>query len=299
MQLQVLSEKRLFLFGFSYVAMHFLALNQGMFAHIASTARSHEKAAWLRASGVDAHVWAGGAIDEAMRAALLDATHVIVSMPPMDGALLRPVLDVLAESAAHPRVLYLSTTAVYGDVGGAWVDEETPLHASSPRGVARIEAEVLWLDAATAAGGDGCALRLSGIYGPGRNALEQIKAGEARRILKEGQVFNRVHVHDIARALGALVLAEHVPAALNVSDDEPSSSADVMEYAAQLMGAPVPPPVRFEDAQLPPMAASFYAENKRVDNTRLRALLGGALTYPTYREGLSALWDEIQSSRLN
>jgi nucleoside-diphosphate-sugar epimerase len=187
---------------------------------------------------------------------------------------------------------YLSTIAVYGDRQGAWVDEDAPIAPLSSRGVARIKAEHDWESLSREAGLPLDIFRLSGIYGPGRSPLDKVREGKAQRIVKPGQVFNRIHVHDIASTVVAAMLQERQQAEMrifNVTDDEPAPPQDVVLLASQLLGVPPPPEVAFEEAALSPMARSFYEDNKRVRNDRIKRELGVTLRYSTYREGLAAL----------
>ena len=221
------------------------------------------------------------------QAALDGVTHVLTSIAPdAEGD------PVLAMEAERLRALggvvwagYLGTTAVYGNTGGAWVDESSPLAASSDRGQRRVDAERAWL----ASGLPAHVFRLAGIYGPGRSAVDQLRAGTARRIVKEGQVFSRIHVEDIANVLEASIARPRPGAVYNVCDDEPAPPQDVVAYAAGRLGVAVPPDLPFETAELSPMARSFYADNRRVRNRLLAAELGVRLAYPTYREGITAL----------
>jgi nucleoside-diphosphate-sugar epimerase len=255
------------------------------------TARSDERVAALRASGVDAHVFDGARADPGAEEALRRAEAVVVSIPPGGG---QEALERLGHAiAAAPnlsRIVYLSTVGVYGEHGLAWVDETAATLTRSERGLARLADEARW-SAAERAGVAVDILRLPGIYGPGRNALEKLRRGEARRVVKPGHVVNRAHVDDIAEAV-RLVLERGLPGQVwNVADDEPAPPQDVIAYAAALMGVPPPPEEPFETATLSPFSASFFAEEKRVSNAKAKALLGFAPAYPSYREGLKALWE--------
>ena len=225
------------------------------------------------------------------------ATHVLVSIPP--GAGLDPVLATYRSQlsqAPHIRWIgYLSTIGVYGDTGGAWVDEDTPPDPRHQRSVHRVGAERQWLAFAAAAGRNVQIYRLAGIYGPGRNPLLNVLDGSARRIVKPGQVFNRIHLADIAQALAAGIERGRSKRIFNVTDDEPAPPDAVVAYAADLLGLPKPPEIPFAQARLAPMAASFYADNRRVRNVRLRHELGVQLLYPSYREGLAALATELRA----
>ncbi|MCP4383064.1 MAG: NAD(P)-dependent oxidoreductase, partial [Hyphomicrobiales bacterium] len=197
----------------------------------------------------------------------------------------------IAAAAGLAWIGYLSTVGVYGDHGGGWIDETAPLRPRPGRSQNRVDAEQAWQ---TLAAARTCPLgihRIAGIYGPGRNAFVNLSKGKARRLVKPGQVFNRIHVADIARTLAASL---ECPASriYNLADNEPAPPQDVVTFAADLMGVAPPPEVPFEQAELSPMARSFYGENKRVSNRRIREELGVALAYPTYRQGLTALWED-------
>ncbi|MEM9472340.1 MAG: SDR family oxidoreductase [Pseudomonadota bacterium] len=219
-------------------------------------------------------------------------THVVVSVPP--GKTGDPVLklhgrDLAARSAKIKWLAYLSTTGVYGDRRGGWVDETSPLQPSTARGHARLAAETGWLELWRDTGLAVHLFRLAGIYGPGRNQLQSLKSGKARRIVKPGQVFSRIHVADIAGILRASMDKPSPGSAYNVCDDEAAPPQDVVAYAAGLLGVEPPPEVAFEDADLSDMAKSFYAESKRVSNDKVKTELGYSFTYPTYHQGLKAL----------
>ncbi|HEX3861694.1 MAG TPA: SDR family oxidoreductase [Stellaceae bacterium] len=222
---------------------------------------------------------------------LSGVTHILVSVPPQpDGD---PVLDCHGgEIAATPGLAwvgYLSTTSVYGDRSGAWVDETAELRPTGERGRRRVSAEADWLDLHRERGVPTHIFRLAGIYGPGRSALDTVRAGTAKRVDKPGQVFSRAHVEDIASVLHASMTRPRPGAVYNVCDDEPASPAAVIEEAARLLGRPMPPLVPFEAAALSPMARSFYDDNKRVSNERIKRELGLTLRYPNYRAGLAAI----------
>lgn len=262
-----------------------LARRLGPGWHVIGTTRNAEKAKALEAEGVEPLVWPGTDLGPALDR----ATHLLSSVAPdAEGD---PVLREAGEQIAAARldwVGYLSTTGVYGDHGGDWVDEDTPLTPSTARGRARVAAEAAW----QALGLPLHIFRLAGIYGPGRGPFAKVRAGTARRIVKEGQVFSRIHVDDIAQVLAASIARPDPGAIYNVCDDDPAPPQDVIAEAARLLGLPVPPEVAFEDADLSPMARSFYAESKRVRNDRIKRELGVQLRYPTYREGLTALLAE-------
>ncbi|WP_067336892.1 SDR family oxidoreductase [Stappia indica] len=281
---------RLFVFGLGYSADAFVRRISSRCEKITATTRSEEKAARLAERGIAPVLFDGTAPSEAVRAALADATHVLVSIAPGEAG--DPVLAHHAAdlAAARPNwVGYLSTVGVYGNHDGGWVDEETPCRPVSRRSRQRVEAEEAWLAFAADHDVPVQIFRLSGIYGPGRNAFMNFEKGTARRLIKPGQVFNRIHVEDIAGALEAAVEAAPVTRIFNVTDDEPAPPQDVVSYAAELLGVAPPPEQDFETAELSPMARSFYGENKRVSNERVKRELGYTFRYPDYRTALTAL----------
>lgn len=281
-----------FIFGLGHSSLEFVRRHGAAYGPLAGTVRGVHKAARLSADGLVAPMLFGPDLrDEAIAPALAEARFLLVSIPPGEAG--DPVLQAFAqEIAAAPRlerIVYLSTIGVYGDHGGAWIDETTPPRPVAGRSTARLDAERGWRVLADARG---CALdllRLSGIYGPGRNALAALAAGTAKRLVKPGQVFNRIHVTDIAQAIHAAFSSTRPGDVYNVTDDEPAPPQDVVAYAAELLGVPPPPEQDFATAELSPMARSFYGENKRVSNARMKRVLGVDLVYPTYREGLRAL----------
>ena len=218
-------------------------------------------------------------------------THILLSIPPDDRG--DPVLDRHGEDiAALPHLAwlgYLSTTGVYGDRGGGWVDETSELRRSGKRGRRRVAAEAGWLDLWRRRGVPVHIYRLAGIYGPGRSPFDALRAGTAQRIDKPGQVFSRIHVDDLASILIASIARPRPGAIYNVCDDEPAASEAVIAHAAGLLGLPQPPLVPFEEAELSPMAVSFYTDNKRVSNALIKRELGVTLRYPNYRAGLAAI----------
>ena len=284
----------LLVIGAGYSAQAFLRLAGKDYDRITVTVRSAEKAAALTASGlagcsVTALPFDGFAASPALEEALAEASHLLMSAPPDAGG--DPFLRYLSLPASLTAAVYLSTVGVYGDHGGAWVNEETQPAPTSQRSQWRLAAEQAW----QLAGGDAAVpvtvLRLAGIYGPGQNALVNLRQGTARRLIKPGQVFNRIHVADIAQAIrAALLLSYH--GIVNVTDDEPAPPQDVVAFAAQLLDLSIPPDIPFETAQLSPMARSFYSENKRVRNMKLRQELNVNLLYPHYRSALTALMAE-------
>jgi nucleoside-diphosphate-sugar epimerase len=224
--------------------------------------------------------------------ALTGVTHLLSSVPPDatgDPALAAARAAILAARGNLVWVGYLSTTGVYGDTGGAWVDESTPPAPSSDRARRRVEAEAAWFALLRDHAIPVHAFRLAGIYGPGRSALDEVRAGAAKRIDRPGQLFSRIHVEDIARTLAASIARPDPGTIYNVCDDEPAAPADVVRFACELLKVPPPPLVSLADAKLSPMGASFWADNRRVKNERIKRELGVALAYPNYREGLLAV----------
>ena len=267
--------------GHGYSARQLAASLQGW--RVIGTTRSAEKAASLRRTGVEAVDWGDAS---AVDAAIAAASHVLVSLPPVEGA--DPVLarHRAALAGARPEwVGYLSTTGVYGDRAGGWVDEGSSLAPVNERSRWRMDAEAEW----RATGLPVQVFRLAGIYGPGRSAFDRLREGRAQRVVRPGQVFSRIHVDDVAAVLRASIARPAPGRAYNVADDLPAPPQDVIAYAAGLLGVPVPPEVPFDEARLSPMARSFYAESKRVSNRRIRDELGVRLAYPDYRSGLRAI----------
>ena len=281
----------LFVFGLGYSASHY-ARTRGARHEIAGTVTSREKADALGRNGIRALVFAPDKLDSGIAARIAGADAVLVSIPP--GETGDPVLARFANelgAASNLRtIVYLSTVGVYGDHAGAWVDETSECRPVNARSHERLAAEKAWLDFAAAHGKVAHVLRLSGIYGPGQNALVNLRNGIARRIVKPGQVFNRIHVEDIANAIDACLAWRGDSAVWNVTDDLPAPAQDVVAYAAELMGVEPPPEIDFDAANLSPMARSFYAECKRVSNRAMKRRLGVRLSYPTYRDAFSAMW---------
>ena len=252
------------------------------------TGTTRDGAAMVAAAGADPLVWPGD--DDRLRAELARADAVLLSVPPgPDGD---PVLRALAgDIAASPAawIGYLSTTGVYGDRAGGWVDETSPLVPTTERGRQRVAAEAGWQALAQARGLPLHIFRLAGIYGPGSGPFQKIRNGTARRIVKPGQVFSRIHAEDIAQVLAASIARPRPGGVYNVCDDDPAPPQDVIAHAATLIGAPVPPAQDYDEAAMTPMARSFYAESKRVRNDRIKDELGVRLLYPDYRAGLAAI----------
>ncbi len=282
---------RLFAFGLGFSA---LALAKRLSAKgwdVAGTARDRGKIGPLRREGYAVAHFGGAPGNDALPKLLASTTHLLHSIPPGDDG--DPVLASYRKEIAALSSLewigYLSTVGVYGDQEGGWVDESTRPNPNSARANARVEAERAWLEFGGETGVPVQVFRLAGIYGPGRSVFDKLKAGTARRIKKDGQVFSRIHVEDIASVLEASIARPRGGATYNVADDEPAAPGDVVAYAAELMGLPPPPEVDFAEAVLSPMARSFYQGSRRIRNARIKSELGVALRYPTYREGLSAL----------
>ncbi len=283
----------LFVFGLGFTARRFAERARSRFGVVRGTVTEAEKARTIAAeTGFAMRAFGPDADDPHIAADLADTDALLVSAPPdRDGD---PVLRRYAEAIMKSRIGwigYLSTIGVYGDQKGAWIDERTPASPRSGRSRVRQEAEEAWLALGREAGKAVQVFRLSGIYGPGRNPIVKLREGRSQRIVKAGQVFNRIHVDDIATTLCASLDRPRGGAIYNVTDDEPTAPQVVMEQAAALTGLPLPPEVDFETAELSPMARSFYGENKRVRNRLIHEELGVALAYPTYREGLAALKD--------
>jgi nucleoside-diphosphate-sugar epimerase len=273
-------------FGFGFSARTFAARLDTQVWKISATSRDGEGIFEINAQGFH-----GLLFDSTLQIAP-DVTHLLISAPP--GEMGDPVLSLfqaqlLRISKQLKWVGYLSTTGVYGDRAGEWVDEESPLEPTTARGQRRLEAERSWLRLHSDFGLPVHLFRLAGIYGPGRNTLINLREGSAKRIIKPGQIFSRIHVEDIAGVLAASIAKPNPGRAYNVCDDEPCPPQEVVEFAADLLGLPVPPEVPFEKAELSPMAKSFYADSKRVSNHRIKTELGYKLIYPNYRDGLTAL----------
>jgi nucleoside-diphosphate-sugar epimerase len=248
---------------------------------IIGTTRSPAKAETMRSEGIEPLLWPGD-----LAPALARATHLLSSIAPDERG--DPALRAHGSQIAGSGlewVGYLSTTGVYGDHQGGWVDETTDLAPTTQRGIQRVQAEAEW----QALGLPLHIFRLAGIYGPGRGPFEKVRDGTARRIVKPGQVFSRIHVEDIAQILAASIAQPDPGSIYNVCDDDPAPPEDVIAHAASLLGLPLPPEVAYDEAEMTPMARSFYAESKRVRNDRVKSALGIRLVYPTYREGLAAL----------
>lgn len=275
---------KLLVFGLGFSALHAAQRLQLSGAQVTATVRSRAKADGLAQAGITARVFSPEHADAEIADDIAASDAILVSVPPGESG--DPVLASFADriTAAPKRWIgYLSTVGVYGDHGGGWVDETTPTMPGKGRSRLRTAAEQEWL----ALGAH--VFRLAGIYGPGRNQLVQLASGTARRIVKPGQTFNRIHVADIAAVIEASLARPRPGGIYNVTDNEPAPPQDVVAFAAKLCGLEPPAEIPFERAELSPMARSFYSENRRVRNALIREELGVALNYPTYREGLTAL----------
>ncbi|MEE9389113.1 MAG: SDR family oxidoreductase [Paracoccaceae bacterium] len=282
-------ENTLLSLGHGYSARTLARLLLPIGWRVIGTVRDQDKSDEIAAEGVQPLIWPGANLATALNG----ATHLLTSIAPgSDGD---PVLKALTDGIiAAPNlkwVGYLSTTAVYGDHQGGWVDETTPVTPATKRGQWRVQAENQWRDLAQKQGLSLHIFRLAGIYGPNRGPLSKVKNGTARRIIKDNQVFSRIHVDDIAQTLLASVNKPNPGAVYNVCDDLAAPPEDVIAYAAEVLKMPVPPAQNWADADMTPMARSFYAESKRVRNDRIKSELGVVLKYPDYRSGLQALAD--------
>jgi len=281
-------RKVMLIFGHGYTAR---VLSRQLLAQgwrVIGTTRDESRLAEMRELGVEGRIWPGTDLG----ADISEATHILLSIAPNEQGdpVLRQLGGPIADRGENLQWLgYLSTTAVYGDHQGGWVDETTPLNPATRRGRWRVNAERAWRDLASFHGLPLHIFRLAGIYGPGRGPFAKIRAGTARRIIKKNQVFSRIHVEDIAQVLLASIARPDPGAIYNVCDDEAAPPQDVIGHAAELLGLAVPPAEDFETAEMSPMARSFYAESKRVRNDRIKNELGVKLNYPSYREGLAAL----------
>lgn len=273
-------------FGFGFSARALVAQLDRRAWKISATSRDAEGIAEINAQGFHGLLFDGTLLIAP------DVTHLLISAPPGENG--DPVLQLFEEqlqrlSKQLKWVGYLSTTGVYGDRGGDWVDEDSPLEPTTARGQRRLEAERIWLRLHSEFGLPVHLFRLAGIYGPGRNQLLNVRDGSAKRIIKPGQIFSRIHVEDIAGVLAASIAKPNAGRAYNVCDDEPCPPQEVVAYAVDLLGLPLPPEIPFEQAELSSIAKSFYADSKRVSNRRIKTELGYKLLYPNYRVGLTAI----------
>ncbi len=284
----------LIIFGFGYTAQVCATLLVKSGDDLTVTVQTIKKRDALEEGGIKAHCFNSTSFELELCKKIIHATHVIVSVPPDENG--DPVLNCFLkdiEKAANLKsIIYLSTIGVYGNFDGAWIDETTAPNSMSPRAQNRLKAENSWLEFGESHSINTQVLRLAGIYGKGRNALCDFANGTARRIFKENQVFNRIHVEDIANIVKKL-FEVMVPSDIwNVCDNEPCPPQDVVLYAAHLLGVEPPPLQPYETAQLTDMGRAFYSENKRVSNKALSEKIGVEFLYPTYREGLKALYEQ-------
>jgi nucleoside-diphosphate-sugar epimerase len=283
----------LFIFGLGFTGRRFAERARDRFAIVRATVTEAASADRIAAeTGFTMRAFGPEADDPRIADDLADTDALLVSAPPGEEG--DPVLARYEAAIRASRIGwigYLSTIGVYGDQGGAWIDETTPAAPRSARSRIRLDAEAAWLKLGAETGKSVQVFRLSGIYGPGRNPIVKLREGRSQRIVKAGQVFNRIHVDDIATTLLASIDRPRAGAIYNVTDDEPAAPQTVTEHAAALTGLPLPPEIDFETADLSPMARSFYGENKRVRNALIRDELGVTLAHPTYREGLASLKD--------
>ena len=279
---------RLFIFGLGYCGLEIAKLARAAGWRVAGTCRTNERAEELKQQGFEAHQFDGTAALPAE--AFGSASHVLCTIAP--GTTGDPALKTSARVMRDARWLgYLSTTGVYGDHGGGWVDEDTPPRPVQPRSIARLATERGWQAMGMEMGSAVDIFRLPGIYGPGRSTIDQVKAGTARRIDKPGQVFSRIHVEDVAGTVLLALSRARGGAIYNVADDLPASTGEVVAFACELLGEPAPPVVPWDDVAptMSAMARSFYSENRRVRNDKIKNELGVALRYPTYKDGLRAI----------
>ncbi|MEQ1951281.1 SDR family oxidoreductase [Mesorhizobium sp. CN2-181] len=286
-----MSGMQVFIFGAGYSAKAFAAQRPDKTIRVAGTTRDEAKFPTLQAAGIAPLTFDGSGFSTNIISALADATHLITSVAPDDAG--DPVLAAGRETilGAMPNLSwigYLSTVGVYGDHQGAWIDETAECRPTSLRSRRRVEAETDWLTLGEKMGMPVAVLRLSGIYGPGRNAFVNLRDGTAKRLIKKDQVFNRIHVADIAGVLWHLA-ERNLGGVFNVTDNLPAPPQDVVAYAAEVMGVEPPPETPFETAELSPMARSFYGENKRVSNGLVRNA-GYSFRYPDYRAAFDAMW---------
>lgn len=282
--------KHLLVFGPGYTALPVMARANAAGWLVTATYRNDRSRIPLQQSGYQSVPFAAGQLKEGP-----PVSHVLASIAPLETG--DPVLPLwnrwLKQQTGLCALHYFSSTNVYGDKQGAWVDETTEPAPTLARGIRRLKAESEWQKLATSMALPCFKYRLAGIYGPGRNSFTALKAGKARNVIKPGQVFGRIHRDDITSAVWAALNSEHSGGVFNLADDLPAPPHDVIEAAAKLLGVAAPPVVDLADAELSAMGKSFYAENKRVRNDKIKTELGVRLLYPTYREGLAALLEEF------
>jgi nucleoside-diphosphate-sugar epimerase len=279
-----MTSQHLLFFGFGFSAQALAKRLDPAVWKISGTSRTAEGAAAISAQGFE------GLVFQELKTLPAGVTHIVSSVPPeADGDLVLRRFGSELAAGQFQWVAYLSTTGVYGDHAGGWVDEATPLTPNTERGQRRVQAEVAWLQLYALHHVPVHLFRLAGIYGPGRNSLQNLREGSAKRVIREGQIFSRIHVEDIAGILEASLRKPRPGAAYNVADDEPCPPQDVIAYGAKLLGIEPPPETPFEQADLSPMARSFFMDSKRVSNARVKTELGYQFRYPNYRVGLKSL----------
>ncbi|MEE4175760.1 MAG: SDR family oxidoreductase [Xanthomonadales bacterium] len=294
---QPLENRHLFCFGCGYVAQRLARVVQDAGGQVSGTSRTQAGADALGRLGIAGHVFDGAPLPARLFDPVTDILCAIPPGPGGDDGVLTTHGDMLAGLPNLEWAGLLSTTGVYGDTGGAWVDEDSPLRPGNARAQRRAEAERRWLAWGAQSGSPVQIFRLSGIYGPRRSPFDRLREGSARRIIKPGQVFNRIHVDDIVAALWLGMQHPDAGPVFNLADDAPASADEVLVEAARLLNMTPPPAVPIEEAQLSSMAQAFYDDNKRVSNQRARQKLGLELRYPSYREGLRAILDEESVAR--
>ncbi len=285
------AAKRFFFFGYGYTSEYLMhALREEGGWSFAGTTRDPEKKMQMQDEGVDSYIFNREIPLGDVRGFMQDATHLLISTPPDDSG--DPAFGLHGEDIAHMEGLqwigYLSSTAVYGDRAGGWVDENSELRPTSRRGSRRERAEAQWLSLYHDYNLPMHVFRLAGIYGPGRSALDSVRAGTARRIDKPGQAFSRIHIDDIVAVLRASMERPHPGHVYNVADDEAAPSQKLIAAACEMLGLPVPPLIPYDQADLAPITRSFYADNKRINNERIKTELGVILKHPDFHSGLQA-----------
>lgn len=286
------SPDKLFCFGYGYTADHLARALKGKEGwEVAGTTRDPAKRDVMLDHGIETQMFSFEHMIADPMSLLRDVTHILISTPPDDNgdAVFRLHAEDIAQLPHLKWVGYLSSTAVYGDRGGDWVDENSLVQPTSRRGVRRARAERQWLSLHHDHHVPVHIFRLAGIYGPGRSSLEAVRAGAARRINKPGQAFSRVHIDDIVQTLRASMNASQPGSIYNVADDYPAPSHEVIAYTCELLDKPLPPLLDYASADLAPITMSFYSDNKRVRNDKIKDALGVRLQYPTFREGLLAI----------
>lgn len=283
--------RKLFIFGFGFSATAIAEKAKDDFDVICGTSRSQAKVERLCSHGFEAEIFDGKSTSE-LEAQLAEATHIVMSISPGDEDPVLQAFPNLIELAPNLGWIgYLSTVGVYGNHDGAWVDETSELRPVSKRSIQRVAAEKAWTDLANKKNIPLSIFRLSGIYGSGRNWFVNIEKGTSRRLVKSGQVFNRIHREDIGQSV-TLAMNKNIGEVFNITDDDPAPPQDVVTYAHELMGKIPPPEVDFETAEISPMARSFYGENKRVSNQKSKDVLGIEYQWPNYKFSLEKLWRE-------